>query len=274
MPVGGGCVTNKRVSQLMLALIAVAIYIQATSSALSLPISTGLNVLTILIPLFTTAIIFYTPVLNRLAGSSIPRQLLAPSLHVLHGGLALVIATLAAQGFIPGRILKCGLEGNWQQLWHTHDGRAIERIQNTFDCCGFHSLRDRGWPQEQCADIYNRHISCDAPWRASMQRTSGLQFAVAVLVGIIQLGYLAYLRQRSWRARGAQDFKRFPQRVGAGEHERLIENGIEPYDDGDEASGDANPSASRSSLPAAEDSAPHRVEPSGLGRDDVNEWRS
>ncbi|TGJ82186.1 hypothetical protein E0Z10_g6589 [Xylaria hypoxylon] len=262
---------------LMLALIGIAIYVQVTSSTLSLPIPTGTAVLTILLPLFAIANIFYTPVLTRLAGASIFQQLLLPALHVLQGGITVIIATLAAQGFTPGQALNCALEYNWQQLWHNHDGRAIERIQNTFDCCGFHSVVDRPWPQGQahCSDIYKRDTPCDAPWRASMQRTSGLQFAVAVLAGIIQLAQLVYLRQRGGRDNAARDFKHIPQQVEAGDSERLIE---EPYHDDDEDEGvSVDQSPPRSALPptqAAQNDPPHRVEPSGIGRSEANEWRS
>ncbi|KAI1431550.1 hypothetical protein GGR50DRAFT_697903 [Xylaria sp. CBS 124048] len=268
---------------LVLALIAIAIYIQVTSNVLSLPISTVTTVLTIIIPFCTAALVVYTPALNRLAGSSTTRQFVSPALQILHGGLALVLATLAAQGFTPGRDLDCRLEGNWQQFWHVHDGRSIERIQNAFECCGLRSVVDRAWPPQHCVDIYNRHSSCITPWRESMMRTSGLQFTVAVLVGLIQsqganrekLAHLAYLRHRSMRAGGAQDYKQLPRHASTGDNERFIENVEEPYNDGDETEDGHGPDASRRSLPPAGDSAaPHRVEPSGLGRDETNEWRS
>ncbi|KAI0457167.1 hypothetical protein F5B21DRAFT_99175 [Xylaria acuta] len=120
---------------LVIALIAIAIYVQVTSSTLSLPISTATTVLTILLPLFAAANVIYTPFLNRLAASPTLQQLLLPALHIIQGVLTVIIATLAAQGFVPGRTLGCRLEGNWQQLWRNHDRRAIERIQDTFDCC-------------------------------------------------------------------------------------------------------------------------------------------
>ncbi|KAI8944720.1 hypothetical protein F4801DRAFT_570681 [Xylaria longipes] len=255
---------------LVIALIGIAIYVQVTSSTLSLPISTATTILTILLPLFAAANVIYTPFLNRLTGSSTLQQLLLPALHIIQGGLAIIIATLAVQGFAPGQTLYCSLEGNWQRLWHSHDHRAIERIQNTFDCCGFHSVVDRSWPQRQCSDIYDRHTSCDRPWGAAMQRTSGLEFTVAVLAGIIQLAHLAYLRRRGAGGTTAHDFKHVPQRVEEGPSERLIE---EPYHDGDEDGAGVNHNGSQSATSAARDNAP-RVEPSGLGRDEANEWRS
>ncbi|KAI0534537.1 hypothetical protein GGR58DRAFT_482546 [Xylaria digitata] len=262
---------------LMVALIGIAIYVQVTSSTLSLPISTGTAVLTILLPLFAVANILYTPILTRLTASSTFKQLLLPASHILQGGLAVVIATLAAQGFVPSQVLKCALEGNWQQLWRDHDGRAIERIQNTFDCCGFNSIKDRAWPRQQsqqCADIYQRTISCGVPWRAHMQRASGLQFAVAVVVGIIQLAHLVYLRQRGGRDYMAQDFKNHSQRVEAGDNGRLIE---EPYHDDEDEGINVDQGPPPSALPPArpaQGDAPHRVEPSNLGGNEANEWRS
>ncbi|KAI0116396.1 hypothetical protein GGR51DRAFT_501199 [Nemania sp. FL0031] len=253
---------------LVAALIGIAIYVQYASSTLSLPISTGLTVLTILLPLFAAANIIYTPILNRRIRSPTLLHLLLPALHVLQGMLTVIIATLTAQGFANSQILDCGLEASWQLLWHNHDGRSIERIQNTFGCCGFKSLADRAWPREkgQCEEIYDRHTWCEAPWRAYMQRTSGLQFAVAVAAGIIQLAYLAYLRQQAIRNKAAQDLKRLPH-----DSERLIE---EEYHDSDDEAASEDQSPSDSVSPTTRDEAPHRVEPSGLGRDEVNEWRS
>ncbi|KAI0508305.1 hypothetical protein F5B22DRAFT_425404 [Xylaria bambusicola] len=258
---------------LMVALIGIAIYVQITSSTLSLPISTGTTVLTILLPLFAVANLFYTPILNRLTKSSNVQQFLLPALHILQGGLTVVIATLAAQGFTPGAPLKCELEGAWQLLWHKHDGRAIERIQNAFDCCGFHSVVDRPWPKQECQKIYGRHIPCDGPWSASMQRTSGLQFAVAVLCGMIQLAHLVYFKRRGQRDNANPAYKHRAERAERGENGRLIE---EAYHDGDDSGVGEDQSPPQSALPAPQvnqDEGP-RVEPSGLGRDEANEWGS
>ncbi|KAJ2969574.1 hypothetical protein NUW58_g9955 [Xylaria curta] len=255
---------------LVVALIGIAIYVQVTSSTLSLPISTATTVLTILLPLFAAANIIYTPVSQRLARSSALQQFLLPALHILQGGLAVVIATLAAQGFVPGKTQGCVLPEAWQLLWHNHDHRAIERIQNAFDCCGFHSVVDRAWPDHTCPTVYDRHTPCDGLWRGSMQRTSALQFAVAVLAGIIQLAHLAYLRRRGVGGSIAEDFKRFRQPAGEDRSERLIE---EPYHDDDDEEVSVDQSASPPALLDNQDNTP-RVQPSGLGRDEANEWRS
>ncbi|KAI0392465.1 hypothetical protein F5Y17DRAFT_357001 [Xylariaceae sp. FL0594] len=264
----------------MIVLTCIAIYLQVTASSLFLPISTGTTVVTILLPLLAAANVYFTPVLNRLFASSRGYQQFIPSLlHILQGGLALVIATLAFQGFLPGRLLDCGLEGNWQHLWHAHDTRTIERIQNAFDCCGLRSGVDRSWPRDQCREIYGRTTSCLQPWRASMQRTSGLEFAIAVIVGLVQLAHLVYLRRRNQIVEGgSSDYRRIPHH---GEITgRLIEEGREGYHDVEEDDNESDSVNPRSSPSASVnnnntgDGAPHRVEPSGLGGEEAIQWRS
>lgn len=135
-----------------------------------------------------------------------------------------------------------------------------------------------------------------------MQRTSGLQFTIAVVAGLIQvsvslqncnrykhvctkiivettnwkkLAQLVYLRQRRGRNTSAEDFKRLPHPIEEGNGDRLIE---EPYHDDEDEDGEEGAEEDRSTpqptLPPAGDRAPHRVEPSGLGHDEANEWRS
>ncbi|KAI8623545.1 hypothetical protein F5Y19DRAFT_458221 [Xylariaceae sp. FL1651] len=258
----------------MIALTCIAIYVQVTSSTLSLPISTGTTVVTILLPLFAAANVFYTPILIRLSRSSRMHNILLPALHIIQSVLTVVIATLTFQGLLPGQNLKCNLGGNWQRLYSEQDGRAIERIQNAFDCCGFNSVQHLDWPKMQCENIYKRHTACAGPWTASMQRTSGLEFMVAIVVGIVQLAHLAYLRRRGFSGVGTQDYKRIPQPVEAGESERFIENGQEVYHDRDIEDDVTDQDDPQSPSGSAHRRAPPRVVPSGLGHDEANQWRS
>ncbi|CAJ2511186.1 Uu.00g068110.m01.CDS01 [Anthostomella pinea] len=261
---------------LVAALIALAIYVQVTSSSLSLPLSTGTTVITILLPLIAAANVFYTPILDRI----LPRgkypalqQLLPPALQIIQAVLTTIVATLAFEGFLPSQNLNCNLEGNWQQLWHEHDGRGIERIQDSFNCCGLNSVRDRAWPRDHCQDFYNRHSSCAAPWRATMQRNAGLEFGVAVAVGLIQLVHLALSRLRNAQNRRARDFKRITHNPEADSSDRLIEDG-QPVEEADGAEGNGGQDGSRRGYGAISDggSAP-RIEPSGLG-EERNQWQS
>jgi hypothetical protein len=86
-----------------------------------------------------------------------------------------------------------------------------------------------------------------------------------------KLAHLVYLRQRGERRNATRDFKPLPQRVEEGDSERLIE---ENYHDSEDEGVSVDQSASDSVSPGGQDEAPHRVEPSGLGRDEANEWRS
>ncbi|KAI1506215.1 hypothetical protein F5X99DRAFT_127276 [Biscogniauxia marginata] len=262
---------------LFLVLAAIAIYVQVTSSTLSLPISTGTTVLAIILPFFAAVNIFYTPVLPRVLPRRVPpniQQLIPPALQIIQGVITIIIATVSAEGFLPGQNLNCNLEGNWMRLWRSHDGRAISRIQDSFNCCGFNSILDRAWPRKpnECSNLYNRHSSCAEPWRASQQRSSGLEFGVAVAIGLIQLVHLVLYRLRSTPAGGARDYRRLPQSIIADPSDRLIEHGDVDTDD-DETDENEGQNGSNRTYGAIGDGRPHRVEPSGLG-EDVNQWRS
>ncbi|GAP85593.1 putative tetraspanin Tsp3 [Rosellinia necatrix] len=253
---------------LMVALIGIAIYVQVSSSTLSLPIPTATTVLTILLPLFAAANVIYTPLLGRFIGAPKIQQLLLPALHIIQGAIIVVIATLAAEGFVPSNSLDCQLDTAWQALWRNKNGRAIERIQNQFDCCGYRSIKDQAWPPQpqKCAEIYGRHTACGTSWHAAMHTTSGLQFAVAVVAGIVQLAHLAYLRLPRERGSAGQVFAQRAEDNG-----RLIE---EAYHDSDDEGNNAVEDPAPSTPPATQDNASHRVEPSGLGGEEANQWRS
>ncbi|KAI0153241.1 hypothetical protein GGR57DRAFT_149790 [Xylariaceae sp. FL1272] len=260
---------------LMVALTALAIYVQVTSSSLSMPLATGTTILTILLPLFATANILYTPVLGRMLKNRGLQQFLPPIMQISQGILTVILATLTLQGVVPGPGLDCDIENSWQRLWHKHDAHAIERIQNTFDCCGFRSVLDRAWPRQSCPDIYDRRTSCFLPWQSSIQRTSGLEFAVAIVIGIIQLAHLAFVRRREFRADGSRAYtKRVTHPIEDGRGERLIEDGDGQYHDDEEEDGDGDGNRAHPRPDAPQNQASHRVEPSGLGRDEENQWRT
>lgn len=170
-------------------------YVAISSTNLSLPISLGTTILTILLPIIAAANAYLTPVLRRISQQAQSRAatLLAPAtLHILQGILTIVLATLSFEGLLPGRNLNCSLEGTWQQLWRNQDGRSIERIQDAFSCCGFNSVKHMSWPRHDgrtdlCSQLYHRSSSCASSWTSAMQRNAGLDFGVAVTVGIVQV---------------------------------------------------------------------------------------
>ncbi|KAI1382790.1 uncharacterized protein F4822DRAFT_97046 [Hypoxylon trugodes] len=269
---------------LLIVLLAVAIYVQVTSSNLSLPLATGTTVLTIILPLIAAANIFYTPILRgillrRAASSPVLQRLLPAGLQLFQGVLTVVLATLAAEGFVPGGQLDCSLNNNWQRLYSAHDDRAIERIQDAFNCCGLNTMKDRSAPQGQCRTLFpNRHTRCLEPWRAAEQRTAGFQFAVVVLAGILQLVNLASFAFRGSRNSNSRfGYRRIAQVVGVDTtEERLLEDGEAEVDEGGNgaaAGGDGTNGARRDYGGTGNGGTHYRVEPSSFGNSsERNQW--
>ncbi|KAI1097302.1 hypothetical protein F4804DRAFT_327988 [Jackrogersella minutella] len=266
-------------SLLLVALTAIAIYVQVTSSTLSLPLSTGTTALTIILPLLAAANVFLTPLLRRILprafSSPAIQQLLPASLHVIQGILTVVLATLAAEGFVPGQALECGLEGNWQRLYSAKDWRAIERIQDAFNCCGLHSIKDKNSPDGKCLNLnQGRNIACLNPWRAAEQRNAGFGFSVVVVVGILQLIHLAFFRLRnSGGPRARNYYRHITQSIGGDPREGLLENGTveDGADEDDGTAGEDGTDGGRRDYRDIDDGPSPRIEPSGLGNE-RNNW--
>ncbi|KAI1257038.1 hypothetical protein MGN70_000076 [Eutypa lata] len=246
-------------------LTAIAIYVQVNSSAISLPISLGTTIITILLPLIAAANFFYYPILHRMSQqrSSLIQQFVLPGLQILQGVLTVILVTLSFEGLLPGPNIRCSLEENWKRLWIAHDGRAIERIQDAFSCCGLNTIKDRAWPQGQCPQLYGRHDPCAGPWRAAMQRNSGLGFAVAMTVGILQL---VLFRLGNAGRGNTRRYRQITQNERTSQAEGLLE-------DGDGSEENDSPNSPRRDYGAIDDRRSPRVEPSHLG-EDRNHWES
>ncbi|RYP08385.1 hypothetical protein DL764_001954 [Monosporascus ibericus] len=266
------------------ALTAIAIYVQVDSSVLSLPVSTGTTVLAILLPLLAT-VNFYSPVLQRVLQrrsgpfASSKGELALQALQLLQFALVVFLLTVSSEGFLPGGpgggTLTCGLEGAWRRLWKARDGRAIERIQDAFNCCGFNNVRDRSWPPQNttlCSVLYNRSTPCVRPWRATMQRDSGLEFVVAAAVGVLQLVQLVLSRLRVARNSGAKGYRQITNRESADREEGLV---ADDEDGANHTGGEEDDDADRPhrNYGAIDEGRTPRIEPSHLG-EERNHWRS
>lgn len=113
-------------------------------------------------------------------------------LQLLQGILTVVLTTLlsqtmTSQGGGGSSVTECLLQGRWQEMWSAHDRRRIELIQDTFECCGFNTVKDRSWPRDTCSALYGRNNACKEPWAASLRTSSGLDFGVCLVVGLIQV---------------------------------------------------------------------------------------
>jgi hypothetical protein len=102
-----------------------------------------------------------------------------------------VVATLAGTYIAPENSLRCGLDDRWQNLFSTHNGKAVRRIQDAFECCGLHSTIDRAYPfpakdigVDACKKGFGRTISCFESWKEEEKRIAGLMLLVVLLVAL------------------------------------------------------------------------------------------
>lgn len=179
-------------------------YEHTTAAALSLPISPASTISTIILPIlsFLNTVYFTT---TRARPSQHPsnrtsqqqHQLLLPAaFQILQTIITTVLATTFVSDIIPSATRQCLLSTRWQRLWTGHDAAAIRRIQDTFDCCGFNSVRDRAWPfpnrnnpQPGCAAQFGRTAACAGPWSRALQTVGGVEFGVVAAVGMLQVSF-------------------------------------------------------------------------------------
>ncbi|KAI5464964.1 hypothetical protein BGZ63DRAFT_379102 [Mariannaea sp. PMI_226] len=164
------------------------------SRNLSLPMSPVVSILTTILPLAAFVITTTHPSLLRYSQASNGRiRRLAPFIIQTLQGLAVtILATLLFEGVVPSRGLDCAMETDWMDMFRAHDGDGIRRIQDSFDCCGFNSVKDRAYPfphnaPSTCSETYGRSIPCRGPWRRAMQTFVGTELFIVLFVGLIQV---------------------------------------------------------------------------------------
>ena len=134
------------------------------------------------------------------------RKIFPQALQVLQGLVTAVLATLLFQGVIHTQALDCSLENRWMARFRAHDGSRIRMIQDTLNCCGFNSVRDRAFPFGQpstCPETYGRTVACRDAFRGSMQLNSGLDLMVVLTVGVMQV--CNYILFSGWQFRFGSD---------------------------------------------------------------------
>ncbi|KAF5525643.1 hypothetical protein CGCA056_v002685 [Colletotrichum aenigma] len=187
------------------ALLVTAIVTHVSSSRLSLPTAPFLSFLPIILPIIGAVNAFYRPRLLFNASQSLARteQLLPTILQSLQGVLTTAIAVLFLQSSLPGATLNCGLSTTWQHEFAGKDESAIRRIQDSLDCCGLNSVKDRAWPfraDVQCAQRYGRDTPCMGPWREATIRNSSIDLGIVLVVGVLQILTMLYTQSASnWR---------------------------------------------------------------------------
>lgn len=171
-------------------------YQHVAAANLSLPISPGQTITTILLLLLGIG--------NAVAGTQLAKaarayQALGRGLRLTQAVISIVLATLFFSNIPPSDVRNCMLSTVWQRLFSNHDAESLRRIQDAFNCCGYNSVRDRAWPfpnhqtARRCEEMYGRTLACGRPLRSALQRASGIEFGVVLMSAILQVRDLELL---------------------------------------------------------------------------------
>lgn len=105
--------------------------------------------------------------------------------------LETAVATLSGTYIAPIAGLACGLDNEWLRLFRAKDGTRIQRIQDSLDCCGLHSVKDKAYPfpssdvsVKSCSTRYGRNASCFDGWRREERKAASVILAVTVVVAL------------------------------------------------------------------------------------------
>ena len=158
---------------------------------LSLPVSQVTAVATLLVPPVTGLSLRQS---RDVAFSGKTRGRFAMTVTVLLIIYYTVIVTLSMSHMVPPNNLTCGLEQQWLRLFTAKDQNAIKRIQDSHQCCGLHSAKDKAWPfpdgnhgSDACLNAFGRKKPCFGDWRRDEQIVGGLMILVAVITALIKV---------------------------------------------------------------------------------------
>lgn len=186
--------------QYLLFLTLLAAYTMHLSRLHSLPLPRALSAFTLALPLITgllissiTTLPSSQPLLLKPNGnksaSHQPQQWQNYTLLLLTI-LSTVLATLNGTYLPSSPTQTCALDTKWQSMFSRHDGKAIQRIQDAFECCGLHSVVDKAFPfpsknvgVDACSKTFRRTQSCFNDWRGEEQRVAGL--GLVVIIGAV-----------------------------------------------------------------------------------------
>ncbi|TLD36943.1 hypothetical protein E2P81_ATG02725 [Venturia nashicola] len=104
--------------------------------------------------------------------------------------LSTVLATLNGTYLPSSASQTCALDTKWQNMFSNHDGKAIQRIQDAFECCGLHSVLDKAFPfpsknvgVDACSKTFGRKKSCLDDWSGEEKQVAGL--GLVVILGVV-----------------------------------------------------------------------------------------
>jgi hypothetical protein len=167
--------------------------------SLGLPIPDALALFTVVLPIITGISMQGLYGLIQRTSKTEPFQLSIPLVAVLAFQLfyETVVGTLALTYIVPPSSLHCGLNDMWQKYYVGRDSHAIRKIQDTFNCCGLNTIKDRAFPFDdqhasQCAQVYERTESCFGLLRKLEQTQAGLLLLVVVLVFVVKVSLMDF----------------------------------------------------------------------------------
>ncbi|PON22802.1 tetraspanin [Trichoderma gamsii] len=266
-------------------LFGVAVVLYFHSTHLSLPISSAVTILTALLPIISFLNSFIHPsLLHSARTSSNPFLRLSPTvLQTLQGLLTTVLATLLFERVVPSDTVECLMNNQWLGLWRDRNGEAIRLIQDTLNCCGLNSLKDRAYPisdPKTCAAIFGRDQACRGPWRSALRGSAGADFGIVIAVGVLQALGLLMTREGTnwWTAWRSVSWHR-QQQVSHRESRPLLAGIPDADADVDEVveqqEESARPRGYQSLTHNTDEENRPRVEPSAIrNRQEVNVWES
>ncbi|KAJ5714428.1 uncharacterized protein N7483_011609 [Penicillium malachiteum] len=148
-------------------------------------------------------------------------QRVLSALNQLHTILSTILATLALAYLYPEQLSTCNIEQQWQSMFKAKNADAIRTIQDSFQCCGLRSTRDRAWPfkdrthgDNSCELQLGYTRSCLTPWRGQQQTASWMIFAAALLIVALKIGIASWSSRRSswlnttFSSNESQDYRR------------------------------------------------------------------
>ncbi|KAL6892326.1 hypothetical protein GGI43DRAFT_191691 [Trichoderma evansii] len=266
-------------------LFGIAAVVHFHSAHLSLPVSSAITILTALLPIVSFLNSFiYPSLLHSARNSSNPLHRLSPTiLQTLQGLLTTILATLLFQNVVPSETVECLLDNQWMRMWRDHNAEAIRLIQDTLNCCGLNSVKDRAYPFPKkgvtitCPEMFGRDLACRGPWKSALRSSTGTDFGVVVAVGLLQVLSLLMTREgtnwwTAWRTvswyRQQQANHRESRPLLAGIPEVDADEVVEHQEDS------PHPRGYQSLTNGTDEENRPRVEPVIRNRQEANVWDS
>lgn len=164
-----------------------SIYAACRTSYFSLPFPALATVLSIVVSLATYPLLCFARYL-RFSSKSWQQAFWARVAPHILLALNTILITLSAGRVASPSFQPCSLREQWLRLFQAKNARAIRRIQDSMDCCGFRTSHDMAWPfpdnahgPNSCESAFGRTVACGGPWEAEGRRI----MAIMVVIGSI-----------------------------------------------------------------------------------------